>query len=1165
MSKQVWQDLGELSARQQPIAGSAKRADEFGPEVALALAQLRSQHGLSNASCQSEGNKAENIPVVGELHDPGLDELRDELQTALPGVNRRGFLQLTGAAAVFALTGCWHKDPDTLVPYFQQPEGTTLGKAVWYSSIVRDSGRATPVMVKTYDGRPIKLEGNPDYAPLRGKLDTQSQAALLNLYDPDRRQTGPRGKSGDLTWEQLDAQIGAALSSGGVGLITGPIDGASTRALIDEFAQAFKGRFVHAAYHAYSPDAAVAARSASFGSAKPPVYHVDRAKILVTLGSDFLGGGETGLAEQVAFGDFRRVKSAGSKSADMGQVICFEPTMSQTGTVSDLRIRVSMDQMIGVAWALARNIAGKIGRSVPSSAPNIDAAALKLKPVADGERSLPAIDYVADRLIAVRKEGGASLIYVGGATHCGANSIPLHVAANFINEMLGNQGVTVESSSHAASGMHGSVAATRALLANNDARLKVDTLIVSGADPLFALAGAADALKNFKTVVVLADRENETFLAAAKVTEAYFAPTLHCLESWGDAEFSAGAFGIQQPCIHPLWDCRAAEESLMAFAVSAKTAPASFTQNTVEADPKQISVCSRKPLWQAAAHGVQSWRNYVQRTWLTALKPKAKVLSDDRTFWNAALARGVLAIDQAIPEGKAAFKDSAVQAVSSAPIAGKQLVLSASRVMRDGANLNNAWLQETPDPVSRITWDNYLAISVTDAKEFDLVMPRYDTNYENPVAKLTVGKTTVLVPVHIQEGQHPGTFELFLGWGNSAAGMVAKQAGVGGTGLNAFALQGPSGECWGIPAQIEFTGDTYRLACTQGHNRMEGRDIARDDVLDLHREDPDFKRRSHHHELWNKGKDGKEGGRLSMWHTTHTYPGRRWGMVIDMSTCIGCQACVVACTAENNVPVVGRDEVRKGREMHWIRIDRYYSGSGDDDLLDVEVFQQPMLCQHCAHAPCEEVCPPMATMHNDEGVNVQIYNRCIGTRYCSNNCPYKVRRFNYYEYSKYRMGPVNAGAPFERVVKNLVSEGATSSSNELSKAPLQMLLNPVVTVRSKGVMEKCNFCVQRTRDIREGEKATNKKYQDGSIKTACAQTCPTDAITFGDINDLESEVSKISAESHAYQVLDEELNTRPSVAYLRRMRNRPATADEAKKLAHEGAKHEEAPHNEEAH
>lgn len=1173
MPKQVWKDLGEMERsaatkamagkHADPSAGTSGRTNEFLPDVELALAQLRASHGLTNTSCEGENNKPSNIRVA---NDHGLDELRNELHMALPGVNRRGFLQLTGAAAVFALTGCWHKDPDTLVPYFQQPEGTTIGKAVFYSSVLRDSGFPIAVMVKTYDGRPIKIEGNPDHPTTRGRLDARTQAALLNLYDPDRRQTGPVKKTGnasaDINWEQLDNEIGAALRAGNVGLITGPVDGLASRQLIEDLKSAFGNRLQHAAYDAYAADAAVAARAASFGAAqaKAPIYHVDRADVLVTLGSDFLGGGQATLADHVAFGDFRRLKNAGTAHANSGQVIAFEPNLSQVGSCADVRVRASMDKMAAIAWAIAAKVAAQLGKSLPAGVPSVDEKSLDLRLIEAGDHSVSPISLTAEALVAANKAGRNSLVYVGGATHSGQNSLPLYVAANFLNALLGNEGVTVETSSTAGSAIAPSTAATRQIL-DAAASGQIATLIISGANPAFSLPGAREAIAKAKTVVVLADRADETFDAAQL---GYLAPTLHGLESWGDAETSDGVHALQQPTIQPLWDCRAAEESLMAFAVAAlaNNAPKSFRVPAVADAPKKVSVASRRPLWIGVAHGVQSWPAYIQGLWLANLKPETQALSNEQSFWNSALAVGVVSLKSKRSAESVSFNAKAAQQYPPATAkaaGGYQLMLSASRVMRDGTHLNNAWLQETSDPISKVTWDNYLAVSVGDMAKLGIRAPRQDTREPNPIARVTANGKSFDVPVHVQEGQDPGTVELFLGWGRAMAGKVAEIAGVDGSGgINAFTLIGANGDAWGATAQIQILDGGYQLATVQGHNTMEGRNLALDDVLELHRKDPSFAARHVHREMWTKGKDGKPGGRLSMWHTTHQYPGRRWGMVVDLNSCTGCQACVVACVAENNVPVVGREEVRRGREMHWIRIDRYYS-SNDPGFLDIDVIHQPVMCMHCENASCEEVCPPMATMHNDEGVNVQIYNRCIGTRYCSNNCPYKVRRFNFYEYSKYRMGPVGNGAPFQRIMKNLFTEGQTSSQAEMTKAPLQMLLNPLVTVRSKGVMEKCNFCVQRTREIREQEKATNRNFKDGEAQTACAQTCPTNAITFGDLNDPQSQVTRLGNESpHAYKMLDVETNNRPAVAFLRRVRNRPPLAEEAEQLehGHHGGEHE---------
>ncbi len=1112
--RQVWRSPAE---RDTANASS----DEFGPEVARAIADLRQAHGHSNVSCQTDGNT-----------DEALAELRREWTSTLPAVNRRGFMQLTGAAAVFAMVGCYKKHPDTIVPYAYQPEGHTIGNAVYYSSTLRDAGRPIAVMVKTYDGRPIKIEGNPDVALTRGTADVHTQASLLNLYDPDRMQNGPQQRDGDkfvsVSWSALDAKIGEALKSGGrIGLITGPIDGPANRALVDQFTKAF-GNLVTHGVHDTRADAAF---TASRGHV---VRHIENATTLVTFGGDFLA--DVGLDELVAFGDFRRLRKQADKSSTAGQVISFEAVLSQTGAAADIRVRVAPDRLAHAAWGVAELVAQATGQQIPVT---ISAAlnalrggkklgeALGLKTV-DGK---DVIAFTAERLVALRKANQNSLIYGVPHSTASAGAAQLMAAVHTLNSLLGNDGKTVVATTTSTAISAFVAPASNVLQAA--VRGELSTLIIVGVNPVFDAPADAAALAKVKTVVVLADRLTETARLAH-----YVAPTMHGLESWGDAELRPGIYALQQPCVQPLWDSRAQEESLMAFAVAAGVTVAAFKQDKIELKLVPQSVASGQPLWIAAANGVQSWQRFVQQVWTTQVKSLMKAVADDRAFWQGALARGVVTTPVA-PGNLAPYAIPAELTALPTPVGDGvlQLVISPSRTMGDGRWLNNAWLMELPDPVSKVTWDNYLSLSAADAKRLGIA--------NDDVVELKSTAVALKFPVHIQEGQHPGTVQTFSGWGRAkdCAGEVANAV------LNDGYSVAVTGLVPGAVVELIKTGKQYTLANMQGHNRMQGRDIALDDVLELHNADPGSVKRKHHRALWEKGTDGKEHGRLSVLRTSVDYVGHKWGMSVDLSSCIGCNACVVACNAENNIPVVGRDEVIRGREMHWIRIDRYYVSEGDDtDMLDVDVMQQPVMCQQCDNAPCEEACPAMATMHNDEGINVMVYNRCIGTRYCSNNCPYKARRFNWYEYGKYRFGPHGSGDAFGRIQKNLLTEGSTSSQAELTKHPLEMALNPEITVRSRGVMEKCNFCLQRTREIRDIEKRENRAIRDGEVTTACAQTCPTQAIVFGDVNNAESKVSKISQETHGYKLLDSVLNTRPAVTYLARIRNRPATAEERKAL-----------------
>jgi anaerobic selenocysteine-containing dehydrogenase len=694
MTKIVWKDFAELDSAAK--AGD----DEFGPEVAQALAHLRTANGLDDAT---------SVELPSRIHGDA-DRFREEIGTALPGVNRRGFLQLTGAAAVFAMAGCWHKDPEVLVPYAQQPEGSTIGKPVYWSSIVRDSGRAVPVMVKTYDGRPIKVDGNPD-SPLNsgkrvhGASDLATQACLLNLYDPDRQIRGPQrkqaGKLADITWDALDADVAGLLKTGKVALITGAIDGPARRAVVDGFQKAFGDRVRHVAYEPFAADRAAEARRWCFGKdqAKPPVHHLEKADVLVTLGSDFLGGGHATLADHVAFGDFRQLRGTG-EDANLGQVIAFEPTMSQTGTVADIRVRASMDKIERLAWGLAK----ALGAEVPDTLNPATGQQLGLTPI----DNIDAVTWVAKRLQEVKAAGRHSLVYVGGAVHMGARSKSLYVAANLINHLLGNEGVTVETASVGDSVIWGDAIATGELMAEIAAG-EYPVVILAGANVAATVPGAAAALAAAKAVIVLADRADESFAAAST---AYLAPSLHDLESWGDAEPRAGVYALQQPIIAPLWDCRGVEDSLMAFAVATlgDAAPEAFRVEIAPANAKLVTVCSRQMLWQGVAKGVRPFADLVRSIWTTTVHGASKSIATADAFWTAVRQTGIATAEVAAPAA-VNFNSVAIQALTPTTVSGTfHLVINASRTMGDGRGANNAWLNEVPDPVSRITWDNYLSV-----------------------------------------------------------------------------------------------------------------------------------------------------------------------------------------------------------------------------------------------------------------------------------------------------------------------------------------------------------------------------------------------------------------------------------------------------------------------
>ncbi len=1161
MARIQWKSLDEFDG---PVPG---RKDEFDEAVQSHLNALRHEYGIT------ENGEISRPPGAA---DPASKRAAD-LRALLPPVSRRGFMQLTGAAAVFGLTGCWHSAPEVLVPYRNQPEGSTIGTPRRFSGMVRVDGRPRAVVATSYDGRPIALSGNPDCPLTRGGLDARGQATLLDVYDADRAQAGPRRQTDgvwqQVGWNELDAAVGAAIGDGKVGLLTGPWEGPSRQRLLAEWQATLGDRLVHAAWHPNHEDQVIEARRRLFGEPSRPVYQPEQAALVLTLGSDLI---QEDLAVMAGLGRQRKLQGHGEQ-VEMGQLISIESTLSQTGTCADIRGRIAPELLMPFAWALVQRLAAELGAAVPSGfepwAATCDPSRLEPHPALDQD----LLTACAQRLLAVHRAGEHSLVYVGGAEHSGSGSLALHLAAGCLNSLLGNEGQTVLAEPVAAMG---SLRDTTALL-QQAAAGEFSVLIVVGVDPVFdfpdqallqrALQGKpAIESENGSMLVVIGDRLHDTALQAD-----IFLPSSHELESWGDAQPRQGLYYLQQPLVQRLWNNRPLEESLMAIAKAGGFATEAQQQSPVRGGGQQSAV-SRKALWLAAGAGVQSWQGFVQQTFQQQLYPSLDLIGDASAAWRAALTTGVVGRPQQTTAALQLRADALQQlpALPSDEGGAWRLVLSSARMLGPGEQANNAFLQELPDPVSKITWDTYLAVSIADARQLELP--------KDAVVRLIVGETTVLVPVLVQAGMAAGCVELFCGYGRRGAGAVAAGGGIDDEQVNGYRLI-RDGQRFGVPCQIELSDWRYELAGTQGHHYMDGRDIALDDVLESHRVDPDGHMRAHHHALWQDGTTSTDltvdSHNLSLWDSTHVNTGRRWGMAIDMNTCNGCNACVVACQIENNIPVVGRDEVRLGREMHWMRIDRYYQtalsaeekhrglsesekveGTGyhyagaDDRFL--EVIHQPMLCQHCSHAPCEEVCPAMATMHNDEGQNIQVYNRCIGTRYCANNCPYKVRRFNFYEYSKLRFGPQGSGDPLARVTKNLLVEANTTGSHELMQAPLQMMLNPEITLRSKGVMEKCSFCVSRTRKIREHEKRSNQKAPESMMQSACSATCPTKAITFGDIADPDSAVSRvIAANQHGYRVLDKMLNTRPAILYLRKVRNRPALADERVPDAHAAEEH----------
>lgn len=963
------------------------------------------------------------------------------------GWARREFLKLMGASLALTTFGCIRRPAQMIVPYAKKPLEVVHGVSNYYASSFVDGDEAFGILVTTRDGRPIKIEGNGEHPVNRGGMSARAHAHILSLYDPDRL-TGPRKnllndkkanrETVNATYEAIDKEIIDHLKKGSVGILTRSSYSPSTTALLRDFAATFGAKIYNWSALDF-PDANVG-------------YRFEKARMVVSVGNDFLGVGPMATANHRGFSKARK------PGKDMCKLVVFESLMSLTGSNADERYRIAGDSEATVLMALVQALGGRAGRlgEAQGFAKNYASAI--------GELGLPAgtIEKIADQLWENR---GASIVMAGGWTRSSTSAAAV-AAAQLLNAALGNDGVTVGR-------VRGENANDLAALIGDLDKGTVKTLIIHGVNPGYAAvySGAVDAIKKASAVIYTGDRNDETGLFSD-----YLVPDHHSLENWGDMEAVPGVYTIQQPTIRPLYETRAFQDSLLTW-MKAGNAPA-----------------------RAKAAG--TWYDYLRANWQTAIyganRGRSPADKGFDQFWQTVLQAGVF--NTAGDRGLSALGGGSAADLAAKPVkaAGYTLQLYATVGLRDGSLANVPWLQEFPDPVTKICWDNYLTVSPATAAKEKL--------HEGNVVKISNGATELEVPVHIQPGQADSVFGLAVGYGRTAAGKVANHIG-----QNAYRLmkwENGRAIASGIEVTLKKTGKHYELANTQGHHSMEGRQIVVEATLAQFTENPGAN--IHRHKIF------------SMWDE-HKYPNNKWGMVIDLNSCTGCGACVIACQSENNIPTVGKRHVLMGREMHWLRIDRYFVGEAEDPA----VVHQPIPCMHCDNAPCETVCPVIATVHSDEGTNDMIYNRCVGTRYCSNNCPYKVRRFNYFNFTK-------------TVAK-----------------PMNYAMNPDVTVRSRGVMEKCTFCIHRIRSVKSSAKLANRPLKDGDVKTACQVSCPADAIIFGDLNDSESQVRKLFDQQNTYALL-EELNAQPAVRYQSKVRNTDA-------LKGGGGKHHDSAHGEGKH
>ncbi len=993
-----------------------------------------------------------------------------------PGHSRRDFLKMMGfSVAAVSLAAC-ETPIRKAIPFVNKPLDADPGIPNYYASTYVDGGDYCSVLVKTRDGRPIKIEGNALSSVSKGGTSAQVEASVLSLYD-NYRLRGPKIADKNSDWETLDKEVMAKLAEisgkgGVIRIISNTILSPSTKSSLDKFKAKYPNT-QHIQYDPISYYGMLKANEASFGSASIPSYDFSKAKVIVSFGADFLG---TWLSPIEFAKQYAATRKIDEDHRDMSRHYQFESNLSLTGANADYRTMVRPSQSGLVIAQLYNILSAKAGKSALSA----------------GIEKVANLEKAAEDLWAAR---GNSLVVSR------SNNRSVQLIVNAINDLLGNYGSTILPNMPV-NFRQGNDEVMASFISDAEGG-KVDGVIFYNCNPVYdhpmgASLGAA--LKNISLTVSTGYTEDETGSSVA-----YKAPDHHYLESWNDFEPKKNSYSLSQPAITPIFKSRQAQESFMVWAG--------------EPTPDYFS--------------------FVKENWKNWFYGKANAGVDFQSWWDKCVYDGIFELPTDEFKGVSFSGDvnaaaTALSATYKADNSGLELSVFESYAVGNGTQANNPLLQELPDPITKIVWDHPVTVSQKDATALGFTN---DGESNTQLGTMTVAGKAVTVPVLIQPGQTPGTIGISLGYGRTKVGKVAENLGV-----NAYPFLSVSN---GSLTSAVYAGVTltktdaaFQLAQTQTHQTYMGREsVIQESVLSKFKENAGAGREYPKVTNWDEKVDPST---LSLWKG-HDYKDHHWGMSIDLNSCTGCGACIVACNVENNVALVGKTEVIRRREMHWLRIDRYYSSDGkhgDYDALEKasenpEVVFQPMLCQHCNNAPCETVCPVAATTHSSEGLNQMTYNRCIGTRYCANNCPYKVRRFNWFKYhDNQQFYDVNP-----------------AMNTDLGR----MVLNPEVTVRSRGVMEKCSFCVQRIQAGKLTAKKERRTVRDGEVVTACQAACSSGAIVFGDMNDSESAITKLLkiekdpkrpygidkkiGNPRAYRVL-EDIGVKPNIFYLTKIRNK---------------------------
>ena len=1006
--------------------------------------------------------------ITGKSYWRSLDELADteEFRTFLaeefPGyssldmllgsASRRRFLKIMGASLAFGgLTGCRRWIKREIAPYASRPEGHMPGVTEQYATVMEVAGTAWPLLVTSFDGRPIKVEGNPEHPASRGAANVYAQAGILEMYDPQRSRSVMKstGESRQAeTWDNFDSfaqkHFAGLKNSRGKGLAV--LSESSISPSYIRLKAKFINSFPEATWTEYEPlgfyNQVLGARKA-YGQPLRTHLKLDKADIIVSLDADLLGTHPDSLrlARDWAVGRNRADKGT------MSRMYMAEGAFTLTGSNADNRLALAPSKIAPLALAILRKVTGGEVKAPAGTGAFVNAVAADLK-----------------------NNAGRSVIVAGPG-----QSPQVHAICCVLNDVLGNVGRTVEYTLELAAPNNAEMLTK---LAKSLDAGSVDTLLILGGNPAYDAPADLDFASALgkATTIHLSHYDNET----SRLCDWHL-PRAHYLEAWGDGRSWDGTISTVQPLIEPLYKGRSVIEMLSFFTDGKMARGYDIVRETFR---EFLPALSFEKAWRKTVHD-----GFVPGS---QLKPTRVQL-------------GITPADIQLPENTGGGMDVAFVPDTS---------------LLDGRFANNGWLQELPDPLTMLTWDNAALVGPATAEKLNLTT--------GDMLNISVNGRSLDIAVFIMPGVAADTVALALGYGRTAAGHVGDNVG-----FNTYALRTTGTAGFAAGAQVKKISGRYKLVTTQNHHTISNHvlrekyeerlgEIVREADLQTYRRDPHFANEGEHADL-----------SLQMFEDPLKYDeGHRWGMAIDMNSCIGCSACIVACQSENNIPIVGKEEVSRGREMHWIRVDRYFLG----DENDPQIAHQPMTCHHCETAPCEQVCPAAATMHDSEGLNVMVYNRCIGTRYCANNCPYKVRRFNYYDWhARDPRKPGNDTMPNFNMPD-------TRTAREVDPI-VRLGMNPDVSVRMRGVMEKCTFCTQRIQSAKIAAKnaysrgdSDTIRVQDGAVTPACAQTCPTQAIVFGDLNDPHSRIHKLHRHNRAYALL-EELNVRPRLKFLAKVRN----------------------------